>query len=318
MAGSEIDLLVQVGTVAKDYTLIVEAKRNGEPRFVRDAVHFLRSKAERYGPDAFPVLVAPYLSAASQKLCRELGVSFADLCGNCRIAFDTIHIERIGHENVWADKRPLKSLFAMKASRAMRCMLHEPRRRWQLQYLAAQAEISLALASKLKHKLLDLEYAREDEEGFFITQPELVLKDWCKIYSIQKNVQVEYFARASQPELEHLIAATCRDYEVKYCLTAFSAAQRVAPHVRGVTHGYAYVDSEPGEIAKQLGWQEVGYKGNFRLIKAPDQSTFWNTQEVDGLLLASDIQTYLDLASLSGRGNEAAEILLERRLRPAW
>lgn len=315
--GREVDLLVKVSNGEKNYQMVFEAKRSGEPRFVREAVYYIQSIASQSGENIVPVFVAPYLSAASQKLCMDLGVSFLDLSGNCRIAFDTVFIQQLGFTNSWAERRPLKSLFAIKASRAIRCMLVDPRKRWQVQELAANAEISLALVSKVKQKLMALEYAREESDGFFIVQPELVLKDWAKMYSLEKSQQIECYMRGSIAALEKSLDVLCKQKAWKYCLAGFSVSEKVAPHVRGITHGYAYVD-DPSAVAASLGWQDVGYKGNFRLIKPADEAVFWNLQDVDGLMLASDVQTYLDLSSMGGRAEEAADILLERRLRPAW
>src|SRR5215471_11407277 len=70
-----VDLVVSLDVAGDPHMIICEAKRNGQPRFVREAIHQLRDYLRELEKPATPVVIAPYLSPESRKLCLENGVS---------------------------------------------------------------------------------------------------------------------------------------------------------------------------------------------------------------------------------------------------
>lgn len=56
-------------------------------------------------------------------------------------------------------------------------MLEAPSRAWQVQDLSETAEISIGLASKVKQKLLDLDFAMAAPGGLKLKEPEDVLHE---------------------------------------------------------------------------------------------------------------------------------------------
>jgi hypothetical protein len=49
-----------------------------------------------------------------------------------------------------------------------------------------------------------------------------------------------------------------------------------------------------------------------------DEGVFYAVQEINGMQVVSDAQLYLDLKGYKERGEEAAQFLLENRLRKQW
>ena len=47
-------------------------------------------------------------------------------------------------------------------------------------------------------------------------------------------------------------------------------------------------------------------------------SVLFESRVVEGLRVVSDLQLFLDLSCFAQRGKEQADVILERRLRPAW
>ena len=81
------------------WVLIGEVKADGQPRHVRGAALQLRDYVQRFASAdararAYPVFVAPFISPASAEICKEAGVGFADLAGNCHLAFGRVYIEK--------------------------------------------------------------------------------------------------------------------------------------------------------------------------------------------------------------------------------
>ena len=298
--------------------LLVETKTSGEPRIVRESVDFLRTLAERSGLASCAIFGAPFIHSKSRLICKDAGVGFVDLSGNCRIVFESVFIERFGQPNTHVERRPLRTLFAPKASRVARKLLSYPKKDWEPLELAHAANVSPALVSRLKKRLTDLEYLCSDVPGIKLREPERLLKDWAKVYSYQDNPRLECYAGDKLPEIERQLSQFCNQENIAYGVTMFAAADRIEPFVRGYPRIHCYVDAELKQTAKALGWKEVSSGGNIILMQPFDQGVLFDLQEVDSIKLVSNIQLYLDLNSNKARGEEAAEALLERRLEPNW
>ena len=314
---AQIDFAIDVKVNNRKTTLLFETKSSGEPRIVRDAVYSLKFLSGEK-PNTTPIFAAPYIGQDAQEICKRAGVNFLDLSGNCRIAFDTVLIERLGKPNKLIEHRPLKSLFSPKSSRIIRKMLLNPSKTWQVQELAEETGTSIGLVSRLKKKMEQMNFLTMEGKLRF-TEPERVLKSWSKVYSYRQNEQMQVYAPAQNLEQnERSLVNYCSERGIKCGLTMFSSANRLEPFVRGVLQAFAYVDANLTDVCTSLEWKKVPSGPNFILMKANDDGVFYDLQEVDGLPLVSNIQTYLDLNSYAGRGEEAAEVLLERRIRPTW
>src|SRR4030042_4771798 len=192
LAGVQVDLLLELKIRDNLQKVIVEVKSLGEPRIIRAAIQQLREYLDRT-ENAFPVVAAPYISDDTARICKQNGVGYIDLAGNSFVNFDQIYIERKNYPNPAIEKRQVRSIFSPKSSRIVRAMLSNPGRSWQVQELARKAKVSLGLASKLKERLLDLEYASEKENGLTLSRPGELLKQWANNYSFRKNKIYDYF-----------------------------------------------------------------------------------------------------------------------------
>lgn len=316
LEGKRADLSAEVLAKGEPWRLLVEVKSSGEPRYVRGAVQELRSllsdKRRAYG-----IVSAPYISAEAGKICRDEGMGYLDLAGNCGLIFANLFIERQGIPKPPQERRPLRSLYAPKAGRLLRALLEEPRRPWTLQALAEEAGVSLGLAFKVKQRLLDFEFVAEGNEGLALEKPEELLRQWGANYSYAKNDAFECYSQGDPAQLEAALAGYCRKAGARYAFTMFSGAARVAPYARYLK-GTTYVTGDPSEIAKRLEWKQVSSGANFTLLRPYDDGVFYEAREINGDSVVSDVQLYLDLVGSKARGEEAATFLLEQRLRPKW
>ncbi|MEK7880223.1 MAG: hypothetical protein AAB285_10225, partial [candidate division NC10 bacterium] len=121
-----------------------------------------------------------------------------------------VFIKRQGFPNPRLERRPLRALFAPKASRVLRVLLEDPKRSWQVQALAPQAEVSLGLAFKVKQRILDLEYAQEEEEGLRLIKPAELLREWGVSYSYLKSQALDCYGPGDPRELEQALVDYCR------------------------------------------------------------------------------------------------------------
>jgi hypothetical protein len=315
--GMMADLVVTIKVLGRSRTLVVEAKSSGQPLRTREAIDRLkRMIGGTELRDAYPVFVAPYVSEASAGICREYGVGYLDLAGNCRFAFDNVYVERMSPENKYRERRGRASLFTPKSSRIIRLMLGGSRT-WQVQQLAVEAQVSIGLVSKIKQELQEREWLASTEDGIKLSDPEQVLKAWAEAYSYRNNDVREYYTMASGGDSEVAIARWCDENGVRYALTGFSGARLSSPRVR-YNRSTIYVESKIEDLANGMDLKPVETGGNVLLLKPYDDGVFQGSRILYDMWVVSPAQLYLDLQSMPGRGEEAAEEVLVRELRPSW
>lgn len=317
-AGGEggVDLAIDLIAGGRPWRILIEVKASGEPRIARSALQKLQALPSK-GERGYCVLAAPYIGPSTRAICKEAGVGFVDLAGNCRLVFDQVFIERRGLPNPRLERRPLRSIFAPRATRILRVLLENPKRQWQVKQLAAEASVSLGLAFKVKARLLEMEYARGAPEGVELAKPEDLLRAWGATFQARKRQQVDCYAPGDPPEVEAALRKYCGREKIRYAFALFSGAARVAPFAR-YARGFAYVDGDLGAVTEALAWKPVPSGPNFTLLSPYDEGVWYGVRKVEGDAVVSDVQLYLDLVGYKGRGEEAATFILEQRLRPRW
>jgi hypothetical protein len=80
----------------------------------------------------------------------------------------------------------------------------------------------------------------------------------------------------------------------------------------------AYVGFVDEELCGEIGLKEVPSGANVTLLEPYDGGVFYGITEYEGLKVVSGVQLYLDLKNYKGRGEEAAQIIYEKALRPTW
>lgn len=318
---SSVDGIIKVQSGSTSRWVVMDVKSHAQLRDARQAVDQLKRYIELLDTPAYAIFVSQYLSQPIKNFCIENGIGYFDFSGNCRLVFDNVFIEREVPASETPERKRLKSLFSLKSSRVMRRLLSDPHQVWKAQLLAQEADVSPATISLIKDKLLGEEYASRQGKGFTITRPEQLLTDWARHYDPHEHKRIDCYGPAEAPDLERSFSDYCWQNQIKYAFTVFSGAKRIAPFVRGIQRGYAYISSEHQlkEVVEGLKWKPVDSGPNFRLMTPVDDDLFFGEQKKDGYSVVSDIQLYLDLATNRGsRGEENAEFLLEQRIRPRW
>lgn len=310
------DMILYLETDDRKYKVAVEVKSIGQPRFIRMAAQQLTEYMAANPGVTYGVLAAPYISEDGRELCRRYGIGYVDLAGNTRLAFRNLYIDIQGRKNPYPTTRGLKSLFTKRSTRAIRVLLSNPKRFWYVQDLAREADLSLGQVSNIKRLLIDEDLLEEEGRSFKLVEPERLLDAWVQNYSFRYNDSFDFYSLEGT-KIEEKIASFCKDKGIIYAMALFSGANLVAPFVR-YTRSFVYLGERIVEVAKQLELKEVASGPNVTLLKPYDKGIFYGIQDVNGLNVVSDIQLYLDLKKYRGRGEEAAQYILDNRLRPAW
>jgi hypothetical protein len=310
------DFLVKLAVPEGDKTLVVEIKANGQPRVAREAVNQILRYRDLF-PDSYGIFLAPYISPKAGEICRQESIGYLDLSGNCYLCFDGVYIEQEGKPNVFKEKRDLRSLYAPKSERILRVLLINPGKSWKVEELAKEAEVSLGLVSNVKKLLMDREWIRADKAGFIINEPEQLLSEWQENYSFRRNKIHDFYSLRDPGQIEADLVDSCNRKKVKYAFTGFSGAARLAPSVR-YQRAMAYLEDLDQEMLTQLALKKVSSGANLSIFLPYDEGIFYGTREINGARVVSSVQVYLDVRNFRGRGEEAAQMLLEEVIRPTW
>lgn len=307
------DRVAHVTAGDRKWILVLEEKRLAQPREVRTAALQLE-RYLRLAPQDVPhygILLAPFISEESAKICAEAGIGYADLAGNARLSFDQVFIETRSPENPFREKRETRSLFAPRATRVLRVLLQGPLRPWKVTPLAESARVSLGWVSAVRQQLLAHEWATEEPGGLRVTKPEALLGAWVKADDWTKRTRTqEYSALLNEPlELAGKLKEALADKPPVF--TQWFAGWLRHPYTTPAMVT-AYVNKFPDESLikeKLLGRRVSGGGGRLRLVLPKDEGVVYPQQTVQGFQLVSDVQIYLDLQRGGLRAEEQAEEL---------
>lgn len=255
----------------------------------------------------YSIVMAPYISEASAKLCLDAGMGFADYTGNCLIIFQTIYISNRGNPKLFPAKRRSKSVFEPSAhvsSRILRTLLQDVARVWRVQDLAKEVGCSIGMVSHVKTFLCEQNWAVQDRDGLRLTDPKALLETWSKHYSVERTISC--YTLDAMPVFE---AKCFQAYQegIPLCLTGFSGGVRYAPVVRyHKAHMWIRQKDVPAFFQK-TSCKEVDSGPNVMLYLAPGEEVFQGSRSIQDSRVASPAQVYLDCMQLDGRGKELAE-----------
>ena len=303
------DLLLKFKMGATEHTLAVEITSLGQPREIRAALTRL-GEIRRDVPDVYPVAAAQYIGPQSAGLLKRNGFGYLDLAGNCFLSFGNVLIQKEGKRSERPSTRPLKSLFAPRATRVVRALLADPQHSWRLEELAKMADVSLGHAHNVVKGLEQLSWIdRGEHQRIQLTRPGDLLDGWVDSYSYRLNPAEAYFS--SERVTRRLVGEIARAAQTesrRYAFTLHSGAALVAPNVR-LPAIHCYLEGDPGPIAASLGLRPGEGEANVYLMSPYDEGVFHAPIEKGGLCVVSLPQLYADLYHFERRGREQAAYL---------
>jgi transcriptional regulator with AbiEi antitoxin domain of type IV toxin-antitoxin system len=310
IGNQDAGLVVKFKLGEQEHTLVLEVCSLGQPRQIRAAVTRLR-EIRREAENAYPLAAAVYIGPQSARILKNNGLGYIDLSGNCSLAFGNVLIDKEGKRNVRPSTRPLRSLFAPRATRVVRVLLADPGRAWRLEELARAAGVSLGHSHNVVKRLADLAWIeRDDRQRMRLMKPADLLESWCESYTYRESeitsyVVPEKITRRLMGEIARVAGAAGRNY----AFTLNAGLSLVAPHLR-LPAIHCYLEGDPGPVAVALGLRPATEtEGTLHLLAPYDPGVFYGVLEKSGLKVTSLPQLYVDLAGYERRGRELAEHL---------
>ena len=274
------------------------------------------------------VLAAPFVSSRMAQLCQELRWSWFDLAGNCHLSVpDAFQIERTGQPPVHRLPKSGANLSSPEAARILRALLATDNagRKWTQRdlQLHARPNVSIGLVNKVVRHLHDEAFIENlPDGGFKLRAPVELLKAWRDAYRFDRHQRRSYFTLLQGRRLQEALAKLEALTGGHAAYAAFSAADFQAPHVRQ-PKTWLYVASDWEDKFREVAESKLVDSGENLVVLIPeDDGVFYlgdggSTGE-QRLSCTNPVQTYVDLFHCGGRGEEAAEALLEQNLKRAW
>ncbi len=273
------------------------------------------------------VFAAPHLSPRMRDLCEQHGWSWYDLAGNCRISLPgVLHLERTGNAPVRKSPKPAANLGTPESGRVIRALLapENAALTWTQRYLHQEsyADVSLGMVNKVVRHLRDEAFINESGEGFRLSEPLKLLDAWRDAYRFDSHERLEYFSLLNGAALREALARVYSQTGGYAVYAAFSAADFQAPNVRQAkTWLYISHDKLP-KLEALADAKQVESGSNIVVLVPKDRGVFAFPD--DGrtgehrMACTNVVQTYVDLWHCGGRGQEAAQAVLEQCLKPRW
>lgn len=275
-----------------------------------------------------PVLAMPWVSPGVAVACQSRHWSWFDLAGNCHLDVPgVLRISHAGNEPSQGHPRPSANLGTAESSRILRALLmSDPLGRPWTQHALREASrpaVSIGLVNKVVRYLRDEDFILPGEDGGFrIRDPLKLLAAWSKAYRFERNARVGFFTLKQGKELQSALERLGRESKGSAAFAAFSAAEIQAPHVRQPKTWLYVRESDLERFQALLDAKPVDSGENLVVLVPEDDGVFTGLdageKTIDLLEATHPIQTYVDLVHAGGRGQEAAEALLEQRIKPDW
>jgi len=304
------DLRISFRLGEQEHCLVLEVCSLGQPRQIRAAVTRL-SELRREMPAAYPMATAVYIGPQSARILKSNNLGYIDLSGNCYLALENVHIEKEGKRNVRPSTRPLRSLFAPRATRVVRVLLAEPARAWKLEELARAAGVSLGHSHNVVKRLEELAWVeRDDRQRIRLAKPADLLENWGESYTYRENELSSYFVptRVTRTFMAD-VARAATAVGQRYAFSLYAGLSLVAPHLR-IPAVHCYLEGDPAPVAAALGLRPTTEgEGGLHLLTPYDPGVFHGALEKAGLKVVCLPQLYVDLLHYERRGTEQAEHL---------
>ncbi len=319
-------------SAGKPATLLVECKNDLRPAAFPAWAQPRTALAKKR--HAIPVLGLPIFSPRMAELCRASGWSWFDLSGNCRIDVPgLLHLEHSGNPPVRRTPTTGANLGTAAAARVLRVLLSPglAGRRWtqrDLQtytcwQLQGDNPVSIGLVNKVVRHLVDQAFVEEGDDGIRVRDFSGLLAAWRSAYRFARHGRQSYFTLLKGAALTQALYSVALGAADAMVYAAFSAAERQAPHVRQ-PKTWVYVRPQYLDALVLHAEAKQVDSGENLVVLLPEDSGVFLSFDADSFVgehvigCTDPVQTYVDLFHCGGRGEEAAQALLEQRVLPAW
>lgn len=307
--------------------LIVEFKANSRSAPLESAVAQLKSHLDHAPSPQHPqpFLFSVHLGRPMREWLRHQNIWFADLSGNRFFSAPGFLVDREVASRPVGVREPAPSVFADRNSRILRYLLPRVPKAIGIRELARKVAISPAAVSVCLRRLREMGYLGPQSAELKFLDREGLLEEWIAFYRsrFRRQAQSPYYVHARGPEsIIRSLSMSLVAPEEGYGLALHAGASLVAPFVQ-FREVHVYLSPDVPRLASRLlkALKARAAEGEANLVILSPfyrHSFLFDSRMIRGIRVVADLQLYLDLSCFPQRGVEQAEVILNRRLRPAW
>lgn len=264
-----------------------------------------------------PVLISPYISERTAQICEENRMGYFDYAGNCWFVGHSLYLSEKGNKNTQPKEQKAVSIFeksSVVSSLILRELFADVTKVWKLKYLSEKVNCSIGQVSKVMNFLVQNVWAEKTKEGFLLKNPEMLLREWSKIYGNKEVTAYNCYTLDNVSLFEKKLQLLKEEVGIESYLTGFAGGVRYAPVVRyNKVHVFISPEDIP-EAIRYLDIKEVNSGANVAILAMDNDSYIKDRREINSDSVVSPIQIYLDSMQLKGRGEELAEAILRKEI----
>lgn len=296
-SGSGAVVVVVWGVDRFEFT--AEVKVTGTPRVLEESVRRSRRRADQSG--RLPMVIVPFLSEKRIERLEEEGVSGLDLCGNGLVIVPgRLLLRRTGGLNRYPESRPARFAYSGVTSLVPRVFFRK-REFASVSVVrdeveAAGAVVALSTVSKALARMRDDLLIERASGRISLLQADALLDALRDGFKQPRPMRVE--AGRAGLALREMFRRVDGEGGVGLVLSGASSAGRYAAGMRD-DPPTVYTDDLDAFRARMGNlWTPTERFPDLRVVETDDPCVFFDQRtQPDGLIVASPVQTYLELAT---------------------
>ena len=268
------------------------------------------------GKQSLPVLLVPFMTAASAEVCAAQGINWIDLSGNANVRAQGLRIHVTGLPDLYARRGRPASVFERRSSRLARVVLQAPGRDWSVRECAHATGLNEGHVSRIVSRLVDDELlVRDQHRRFRVRDAGLLLEAWRDAADFEKHrILRGHIAARSGEDLVKLLTERLGELRLGHSFTGLGAAW-LYDHFAMFRLATVFLREWPTpRQLESLQFRDGEAGGNVWLVLPNDDGVFEGSLVVEGVSCVHPVQVYVDLKGQPERAAEASEHLKASKL----
>lgn len=307
--GERSDAVLELGWSGQSRLFVVEYKSVSTPAMVQVAADRVRRLSRP--PLLWPMALFPYLSEERlQELERE-GISGIDLCGNGVVVVPGEWlVYRTGRPNLYPQSFPIKNVFRGVSSLVARVFLPRPTYgtvgEVRDEIRKREGKVALSTVSKVLGRLEEELIVGRQSGEIRLLQVDKLLQRLVENYR-PPEIRRRFLGKSKVPPQALLQREGCGRAGSAVAVTGVSSARLYG--VLATEETLSVYCPDAADLLRGFGddVREQRHFPNLELLETDDPVVSFDRRVIGGVPWASEVQTYLELATGGKREMEAAE-----------
>ena len=286
---------------------------------VNDSDIRVTEPSDHSGEYKYYIIMAPFISPEAANQCEKLKIGFMDMSGNYRLHVHWLYISEQGHPNQHIQVKRPKDIFNPKSkvsSVILRELMRDVLKQWKLSQLSEMLQCSIGQVFKVKNYLCEQLWAEMTSEGLHILEAEAIMQAWSAVYSSKEteDTVLDCYTIDSLPVFEEKAQDVRLKLGINSYLTGIAGGVRYVPVVRYNKVHLIVPLKDANDFMLAAGCKAVDSGSNVQIHLVSSDELMYDAREVNGYLVASPVQIYLDSMAQKGRGEEIADAILKQEI----